>query len=276
MEARDACDRILELSAATNGLVADITLGELERRSGVSLEEIRRETPRVMTRYRDLQASPARQVTSAIWSGVSSADEPYVPFSLNRRYAIPWMTLTGRQQFFQPVISNPFSDVGSETEQPEAGVNRLDKSREPDGIVLRMRARPSFGCFGSFFSDIYEVQNLGEGTDMVWLNPEDASCLGIDETGWVELEVHSRRLLARCRAMHDVMRGTCLALVSGRNVVVSSDGKIAESPGRLFEPLPTQRELWLSELDDGDFDLVSGVNLHTPWITVRVRPPSRK
>ncbi len=198
------CDTILQLSSATNGEAAFRLFRRLEQETGVPLQGLAEPQRPTRINWLELMAAPRRPLVTPLWSGISGS-RPYVPFALNVEYDIPWRTLTGRQQLFVGLPSGP------ETSTP---AGRLDSSGSSSGaepaVRLRWRSIRDKWTFGSLFADRRNVGALFRGPAPVWISPEDAQRMGVDDNDWIELHFEERVHVARCAVSRAVPRGVAL------------------------------------------------------------------
>jgi nitrate reductase / nitrite oxidoreductase, alpha subunit len=204
--ARDVhvCETILALSGVSNGRLAHEGFKGLEQRTGTKLSDISAEHRDVRITFGDTQVQPRKVLASPEWSGMESRERRYSPFTINVERAVPFRTLTGRQQFYVdhawmldmgeglPVYRPPVDVVGTVGDQGSGDPDRKE-------VHLRWLSPHSKWSIHSEFQDNLHMLTLFRGGPVVWLGPGDAARIGAGDNDWVE--VVNRNGVIACRAV---------------------------------------------------------------------------
>ena len=215
--ARDVhwCEAILVLSGVTNGRLALEGFRALEERTGTPLADLAEEHADVRIAFGDTQVQPRRVLASPEWSGMESRERRYSPFTINVERAVPWRTLTGRQQFYvdhQWLLElgeglagyRPPIDVIKHVGEQFSG----EEGRAE--VHVRWLSPHSKWSIHSEFQDNLTMLTLFRGGPVTWLSVEDAEAIGVRDNDWVE--VFNRNGVIVCRAVvsHRVPSGVGL------------------------------------------------------------------
>ena len=151
----------------------------LEKRTGTRLADIAEEHADVRITFGDTQVQPRKVLASPEWSGMESRDRRYSPFTINVERAVPFRTLTGRQQFYVdhawmleygeglPIYRPPIDVLGVVGEQVSGDPGRKE-------VHLRWLSPHSKWSIHSEFQDNLHMLTLFRGGPVVWLSVEDA------------------------------------------------------------------------------------------------------
>jgi nitrate reductase / nitrite oxidoreductase, alpha subunit len=216
----DVCEAILALSGTTNGRLAVESFRALEQQTGLELAGVPEERADDRLTFGEIGIQPRKVIASAEWSGLESRERRYSPFTANVELAIPWRTLTGRQQLFvdhewlldlgeglpayrPPVDAGQLQGLAGEPGVEGEGDERLE-------VVVRYLTPHSKWSIHSEFQDNLLMQTLFRGGPAMWLADEDAERIGVADNDW--LEVYNRHGTVACRAAisHRVPPGVAL------------------------------------------------------------------
>ena len=200
----DACETILALSGTTNGRLAVESFRSLEPRTGRELTQISEERVDERINFRDLAIQPRKVIASAEWSGVESRERRYSPFTSNIEHLIPWRTLSGRQSLYvdhewmleigeglpgyrPPVSAGQLVGLG--------GTPELEDAVE---VTVRYLTPHSKWSIHSEFQDNLHMLTLFRGGPVMWLSPDDAEKIDVEDNDW--MEVYNHHGAVSCRA----------------------------------------------------------------------------
>lgn len=211
---KDMCEAILAMSGTTNGKLAAAGFVDLQRRTGVVLDDLV-EYARAQQRitFADTQAGPVQVGTSPEWSGIEAGGRRYAPFTLNVERAKPWHTLTGRQHFFldhdwliemgeQLPIYRPPLDMALLFGEPEIG------ARSELGITVRCLTPHSKWSIHSEYQDNLLMLTLSRGGPTIWMSPADADKIEVRDNDWVEAVNRNGVVVARATVSRRMPEGT--------------------------------------------------------------------
>ena len=237
-------EAILTLSGATHGRRAYDQWKVLEGITGLELAEpITGERRGEAMTLADITAQPRLSLATPVWSGLEGEGRRYSPFTANVEYKIPWRTLTGRQHFYVdhemmldygealPVYRPPMDEVPfvhGDTLVPEDGGRQ--SSTEPgsslgwvpsaDGnqetgknqrtLVVRYLTPHQKWGIHSTYTDNHRMLTLFRGGQVIWVNEEDASDIGIKDNDWVEVYNRNGAIAARAVLTYRIPRGIAM------------------------------------------------------------------
>ncbi|MBI2329107.1 MAG: nitrate reductase subunit alpha [Chloroflexi bacterium] len=229
-EAKDAANVILYLAPETNGEVAYRSFKELEKKVGLPLADLAEKERGINTSFMDIQAQPARLLTSPCWSAIINNGRTYSPFSINTERLLPWRTLTGRQQFYHdhelylafgenlPVYKlGPTPELyGDFTQTRPAGKSIMLKYLTPHGKWH----------IHSTYYDNELMLTLSRGIEPFWINEADAREINIKDNDWVEIYNDHGVVVTRAVISARVAKGTCIFYHSPERTI-----SVPKSPG---------------------------------------------
>jgi nitrate reductase / nitrite oxidoreductase, alpha subunit len=215
--ARDVhvCETILALSGVTNGRLAHEGFKGLERRTGTRLADIAEEHRDVRITFGDTQVQPRKVLASPEWSGMESRERRYSPFTINVERAVPFRTLTGRQQFYLdhawmldmgeglPIYRPPVDVVGTVGDQGSGDPDRKE-------VHLRWLSPHSKWSIHSEFQDNLHMLTLFRGGPVVWIGVDDAARIDVVDNDWVEVFNRNGVVTARAVISHRVPEGVAM------------------------------------------------------------------
>ena len=209
----NAAEAIMALAGTTNGHLATQGFKTLEKRVGVQLHDLAAEHEGKLITFQDIVAQPTPVITSPEWSGSESGGRRYAPFTINVERMKPWHTLTGRMHFYLdhdwmialgeqlPTYRGPLNMTRLFGETPLGEVNEL-------GVSVRYLTPHFKWAIHSQYQDNWFMQTLSRGGQQIWISPQDAAKVGIEDNDWVELV--NRNGVVSCRAIvsHRMPEGT--------------------------------------------------------------------
>ncbi|MFI0235503.1 nitrate reductase subunit alpha [Streptomyces sp. NPDC016845] len=208
-----AANTILALSGTTNGRLATQGFHTLEARTGQEMAHLAAEHEGKRVTYADTVAAPVPVITSPEWSGSESGGRRYTAFTLNTEHAKPWHTLTGRQHFF--VDHDWMHELGEALPvyRPPLDMNRLfgEARLGPDGekeVTVRYLTPHNKWSIHSEYQDNLFMLALSRGGQSVWMAPQDADAIGVEDNDWIEAVNRNGVVVARAIVSHRMPAGT--------------------------------------------------------------------
>ncbi|OGO32329.1 MAG: nitrate reductase subunit alpha [Chloroflexi bacterium RBG_16_56_11] len=213
-EAREAADVILHLAPETNGEVARKAFQEYEKLVGVPLADLADGGRGMTSKFMDLQAQPARLLTSPCWSGIINNGRAYSPFCINTERLVPWRTLTGRQQLYLDHELYLAFGENLPAYKPNPGPQDFgDFTRtRPEGKSIMLNYLTPHGKWHihSTYGDTELMQTLSRGGEPFWISEEDARKIGVIDNDWVEVYNDHGVVVARAVVSVRIPTGTCV------------------------------------------------------------------
>ncbi len=206
-----AAEAILALSGTTNGRLAVEGFQALERRTGMELADLAKESEGKRITFADTQARPVPVNTSPEWSGSETGGRRYSPFTINTERLKPWHTLTGRQHFYldhdwmrelgeQLPIFRPPLDMTALFQEPEVGDTA-------GGITVRYLTPHSKWSIHSAYQDNLHMLTLSRGGQAIWISDVDAAKIGVKDNDWIECTNRNGVVNARAIVSHRMPEG---------------------------------------------------------------------
>ncbi len=206
-----AAEAILALSGTTNGRLAVEGFEALQRRTGVPLADLAKESEGRRISFADTQSRPVPVNTSPEWSGSETGGRRYSPFTINTERLKPWHTLTGRQHFYldhdwmaelgeQLPIFRPPLDMTALFDEPAVG----DTS---GGITVRYLTPHSKWSIHSAYQDNLYMLTLSRGGQAIWMSDVDAAKIGVKDNDWIECTNRNGVVNARAIVSHRMPEG---------------------------------------------------------------------
>lgn len=210
--ASQACETMLAFSGVSNGRVGVLGFKHLEQRVGLPLADLAEEHADARITYEDVGIQPRKVMCSAEWSGMESRERRYSPFTINVERDVPFRTLTGRQSFY---MDHPWMldyGEGLPAYRPPLNMARHLGSQEiGDGaaeVTLKYLTPHSKWSIHSTYQDNLHMLTLFRGGPVIWMSPDDAEAIGVEDNDWIE--AYNRNGVVACRAVvsHRIPKGT--------------------------------------------------------------------
>ncbi len=206
------CEAILALSGVTNGRLAVEGFRGLEKRTGTRLADIAEEHADVRITFGDTQVQPRKVLASPEWSGMESRDRRYNPFTINVERAVPFRTLTGRQQLYVEHVWMLEYGEGLPTYRPPLNVlgvvgEQLSGDPTRKELHLRWLSPHSKWSIHSEFQDNLHMLTLFRGGPVVWISDVDAAEIEVADNDWVEVFNRNGVVIARAVVSHRIPSG---------------------------------------------------------------------
>jgi nitrate reductase alpha subunit len=209
----DLCEAILALSGTTNGALAANGFADLQRRTGVPLDDLGAARRDTRVTFADTQAGPVAIGTSPEWSGIESGGRRYSPFTMNVERGKPWHTLTGRQHFY--LDHDWMAELGEQLPayRPPLDMHLLFGEpvlgkRGELGLAVRYLTPHSKWSIHSEYQDNLLMLTLSRGGPSIWMSPQDADKIGVRDNDWVEAVNRNGVVVARATVSHRMPVGT--------------------------------------------------------------------
>ncbi|MCL1870693.1 MAG: nitrate reductase subunit alpha [Promicromonosporaceae bacterium] len=213
------CEMILSLSGTTNGAVAVQGFEDLEKRTGRQLADLARDEAGKRISFADVQARPTAVITSPEWSGSEHGGRRYTAFAINVERLKPWHTLTGRQHFYLdhdwmlelgeglPVFRPPLDMHRMFGDSPR--LTKDDPGSVPEQqVAVRYLTPHSKWSIHSEYQDNLFMLSLSRGGPNIWMSPQDAERIGVEDNEWVEAVNRNGVVVARAVVSHRMPSGT--------------------------------------------------------------------
>jgi nitrate reductase alpha subunit len=211
----DAAEMILTLAPETNGHVAVKAWAALSKITGIDHTHLAKPREHDTIRFRDVQAQPRKIISSPTWSGLESEEVSYNAGYTNVHEAIPWRTLTGRQQFYQDHQWMRAFGEGLCVYKPAVDLKTTAQVLGKHGngnkeIVLNFITPHQKWGIHSTYSDNLRMLTLSRGGPHVWISEDDARAADLVDNDWVEAFNVNGTLTARVVVSQRVPKGMIL------------------------------------------------------------------
>lgn len=208
------CDAILNFATVTNGDLAYRSYQNMEQKTGVPLVHLAERNRGFRTSYKDLQSQPRRFINSPMWSGLIENGRPYSPFTYNVETAVPWRTLTGRQQFY---LDHPvYLDFGEHLPTykpkplPTQSADLAFSEKVENALMLNYLTPHGKWHIHSTYGDNQRMTTLSRGVYPLWINDADAESIGVKDNDWVEVFNDNGVVVTRACVSARLPRGICM------------------------------------------------------------------
>lgn len=205
-------DVILALSGTTNGRLAVEGFKALERRTGQPLVHLAEGSEEKRVTYADAQARPVPVITSPEWSGSETGGRRYAPFTVNIEQLKPFHTLTGRMHFY--LDHDWLEELGEQlpTYRPPLDMARLFGepalgSTDGVGLTVRYVTPHSKWSIHSEYQDNLFMLSLSRGGPTMWMSPQDAAKIQVQDNDWVEAVNRNGVVVCRAIVSHRMPEG---------------------------------------------------------------------
>ncbi|MBI2844174.1 MAG: nitrate reductase subunit alpha [Armatimonadetes bacterium] len=232
---RQVAEIICQISPETNGESSHLAWESLEAKHGRPLTDIIEGEREARINYSDLSAQPRRVLTSPYWQGLEAPGRTYSPYTLNIEKLFPWRTLTGRQDIY--LDHQAFREMGivfplwkPPVDTVAIGDVALDELA-PGSKVFRFLTPHGKWAIHSTFIDTWQMLSMFRGGPVIWMNPEDAAEIGVEDNDWVEAYSQNGIAVARAVVSQTMPRDSVIMYHSQERHVNVPLSKLAEERG---------------------------------------------
>ncbi len=217
-DAEKAADMVMYLSGATNGRLATTGFETLEKRTGTELADLSSGSEDRRIAIADLHAKGAQSViTTPEWTGSEHGGRRYNAFVQNIERGRPFHTLTGRQHYY--LDHDWMRDMGESMPiyKPPLDLKMLNGGLNPGHVVdddgstkvaVRYLTPHHKWAIHSQYFDNLHMLTLGRGGQTVWMSPQDAEAIGVEDNDWIEAWNRNGVVVARAIVSHRMPKGT--------------------------------------------------------------------
>jgi nitrate reductase alpha subunit len=187
-------------------------------------------------RFRDVQAQPRKIISSPTWSGLEDEHVSYSAGYTNVHEAIPWRTITGRQQFYQD--HEWMRDFGETMCLYKPPINlktvKPIMNKEPNGnieIALNFLTPHQKWGIHSTYSDNLLMLTLSRGGPIVWMSEVDAKRAEIVDNDWIEVFNVNGAIAARAVVSQRVPEGMSMMYHAQERIVNVPGSQMTKTRG---------------------------------------------
>ena len=215
---QQACELILQISPELNGRLAWLVFKEMEKKVGLPLADLVEGVRNRKVHYKDIISQPTRIHTTPQWSAILSDKEgkqrTFGPWTMNVERLKPWHTLSGRQEIYYDHQGIRELGEALPTNKPPLdmvaiGDINLAKA-EPNSKLFRFITPHGKWQIHSSFRDHWPMLHMSRGGPTVWLNPDDAKEIDVNDNDWVEMYCENGIEVVRAVVSHQVPRNMAI------------------------------------------------------------------
>ncbi|RVU70966.1 MULTISPECIES: nitrate reductase subunit alpha [Lactobacillus] len=264
----NVCEAILHMSTASNGRLCDRAWKKKETVTGEKLEDIGRGHADDWMTFQKITAQPQEAYPTPIGTSAKHGGDRYSPFSLNVERKIPWVTLTGRQQYY--VDHEIFLDFGEglatfKPSLPPQVLAPQDVDVQPADKEVTLRYMTPHGKWNihTMYYDNLEMLTLFRGGPTVWMSPQDAAKIDVKDNDWIELYNRNGVVTARAVVSHRMPEGSLYMYHAQDNEIYEPLSTITGNRGGSHNA-PTQIHVKPTHMVGGYGQLCYGWNYYGP------------
>ena len=212
------CELLLQISPELNGRLSWLFFKEMEKKVGLPLADMVDVVKSRKVHYKDIISQPRRIHTTPQWSSLlhdnNGKQRTFGPFTMNVERLKPWHTLSGRQEIYYDHRGIRELGEGLPTNKPPidmvaVGDINLDKAG-PKSKVFRFITPHGKWQIHSSFRDHWPMLHMSRGGPTVWLNPDDAKGIDVNDNDWVEMFCENGIEVVRAVVSHQVPRNMAI------------------------------------------------------------------
>ncbi len=210
-----ACELILQISPELNGRLAQLFFEEMEKKVGLPLADLVEHVKHRKVHYKDIISQPRRIHTTPQWSVIltdpeTGKERTFGPWTMNVERLKPWHTLSGRQEIYYDHEGIRELGEALPTNKPPldmVAIGDLDlEHAEAKSKVFRFITPHGKWQIHSSFRDHWPMMQMSRGGPTVWLNPDDATEIEVQDNDWVEMYAQNGIEVVRAVVSHQVPR----------------------------------------------------------------------
>jgi nitrate reductase alpha subunit len=169
--------------------------------------------------YEDIISQPRRIHTTPQWSVIltdpeTGKERTFGPWTMNVERLKPWHTLSGRQEIYYDHQGIRELGEALPTNKPPldmVAIGDLDlENAETKSKVFRFITPHGKWQIHSSFRDHWPMMQLSRGGPTVWLNPDDATEIDVQDNDWVEMYAQNGIEVVRAVVSHQVPRNMAI------------------------------------------------------------------
>jgi nitrate reductase alpha subunit len=210
---KQACEVICQISPELNGRLAHMFFTEMEKKVGLPLADMVEPVKERRVHYKDIISQPRRIHTTPQWAAVlfdpkTGKQRTFAPWTMNVERLKPWHTLSGRQEIYYDHQGIREYGEALPTNKPPldmvaVGDVRLDRAEQGSKLFRFITPHGKWQIHSSF-RDHWPMLHMSRGGPTVWLNPDDAKEIGVEDNDWVELYCENGIEVVRAVTSHQV------------------------------------------------------------------------
>jgi nitrate reductase alpha subunit len=212
-KAQQACELICQISPELNGRLSHMFFKEMEKKVGLPLADMVEPVKERRVHYKDLMSQPRRIHTTPQWAALlfdpaTGKQRTFGPWTMNVERLKPWHTLSGRQEIYYDHRGIRELGEALPTNKPPldmvaVGDVRLDRAEDGSKLFRFITPHGKWQIHSSF-RDHWPMLHMSRGGPTVWLNPDDAQEIGVEDNDWVELYCENGIEVVRAVTSHQV------------------------------------------------------------------------
>ncbi len=212
------CELLLQISPELNGRLSHLFFKEMEKKVGLPLADMVEVVKSRKVHYKDIISQPRRIHITPQWSCILHDKEgkqrTFAPYTMNVERLKPWHTLSGRQEIYYDHQGIRELGEGLPTNKPPidmvaVGDINLNKAG-PNSKVFRFITPHGKWQIHSSFRDHWPMLHMSRGGPTVWLNPDDAKEIEVEDNDWVEMYCENGIQVVRAVVSHQVPRNMAI------------------------------------------------------------------
>jgi nitrate reductase alpha subunit len=215
---QQACELFLQISPELNGRLAWLFFKEMEKKVGLPLADMVEEVRNKKVHYNDIISQPRRINTTPQWSAILSdkggRERTFGPWTMNVERLKPWHTLSGRQEIYYDHQGIRELGEALPTNKPPldmAAIGDINLAKaEAKSKVFRFITPHGKWQIHSSFRDHWPMMHMSRGGPTVWLNPDDARAIEVNDNDWVEMYCENGIEVVRAVVSHQVPRNMAI------------------------------------------------------------------
>jgi nitrate reductase alpha subunit len=214
-----ACELIMQISPELNGRLSHMFFEEMEKKVGLPLTDMVDHVKHRRVHYKDIISQPQRIHTTPQWSALltdpkTGKERTFGPWTMNVERLKPWHTLSGRQEIYYDHQGIRELGEALPTNKPPldmVAIGDIDlEHAETKSKVFRFITPHGKWQIHSSFRDHWPMMQMSRGGPTVWLNPDDATEIEVEDNDWVEMYCQNGIEVVRAVVSHQVPRNMAI------------------------------------------------------------------